>query len=482
MRSYKKKTTAILAVILALSFIMPVYAQATQVGDKQIAAKGAAVIDFDTGTLLFGHNEAVQRVPASMLKMIAVHVVFDAIRDGKVSMDSSIKVSAATAAFSRDMTYSNVPLTSGASYTVRKLLEVVIVRSACAATVALGEGIFGSEKAFVERMNAKASSLNIRGTFVDSWGGSPNNRISPLAFAWMMQALIRDYPEVLEISSMSAVQWGSGAPLPNTNHLLTRYEGANGLKTGYTDPAGYCLTGTARRGNRLIIAVVMGSTMASRFSDAETLLDYGFANADRILGIEEPDTGPDTDPDTDPDSDQNPDPDPNPNPNPTPKPPGTTNPSSANLILDGEEMPLSAYMIKGSHYFKLRDIAFLLSGTGSQFEVVWNAEDRTIRLTSGAEYTPEGNEMNLAEEGPRPYRPTPSELYLDEVLYEFESYIIDGYNYFRLRDMAAFIGFDVRWIGETRTVIITTREPAMTEGSDLAQFGGPAPGEYLPAA
>jgi len=471
MKHKARRTSAAITIIIVLSFLLPIYAQAVWVGDKEVLAKGAAVIDFETGKLLFGHNEAVQRVPASTLKMIAVHVVYDAIKDGKVTMDTGITISAATASFSRNMTYSNVPLDAGVSYSVRKLLEVVIVRSACAATVALGEGIFGSEKAFVERMNAKAISLNIRGYFVDCWGGSPNNRISPLAMAWMMEALIKDYPEVLEISSMSGVRWGdNNTLLPNTNFLLTRYEGANGLKTGFTDPAGYCLIGTARRGGRMLIVVVMGATLDSRYPDAMTLLDYGFANADRILselGIE-----PDPNPTPDPVPDPGPTPDPHPKPPvPDPNPAGRANPSKATLILNGQEMPISAYMISSSHYFKLRDIAFLLSGTGSQFEVLWNTEDRTIDLISGVPYTPEGNEMNLDAEGARPYRPTPSELYFNGVLHEFRSYIIDGYNYFRLRDMAGLIGFNVGWTESTRTVTITTRAQfagSMTPVPDVA--------------
>ena len=458
----RKRTTAVVAIIMAMTFLLPIYAQAAKVGDKDIAAKGAAVIDFDTGKLLYGYNEAVQRVPASMLKMMAVYVVYDAIKAGKVTMDTAIRVSSATAAFSRDMTYSNVPLTAGESYTVRKLLEVVIVRSACAATVALGEGIFGSESATVERMNNKRNSLNIRGYFVDSWGGSPENKVSPLALAWLMEALIKEHPGVLEISSMKEVRWGSGT-LANTNALLTRYEGANGLKTGYTDPAGNCIIATAKRGERMLIAVVMGSPSgSSRFSDAEVLLDYGFANADRILGTQVAEPEPEPSPEPVPE----PEPAPDPNPSPDPNPAGSgASPSKANLILNGEETPIAAYMINGLHYFKLRDIAFLLSKTVCRFAVAWNAEEKTIYLFSASEYTPEGNEMNLDAEGRRPYKPTPSELYLDGVLYEFESYIIDGYNYFKLRDMARLFGFGVDWIGATRTVIITTPEVDFNSGN-----------------
>jgi len=455
MKRVKRLAVAVVAAVMILTLLAPVYAGAAQVGDKEISSKGAAVIDLETGTVLFDYNGAVQRVPASMIKIIAAHVVYDAIRDGKVTMDSRIPIRQATAALSRNRSYSNVVLNENSTYSVRSLLEVVIVRSACAATVALGEGIFGSEKAFVDLMNAKARDYNIRATFVDCWGLSPNNRISPLAMAWMTRRLLLEYPEILEIASMKEVTWEGGDPLPNTNHLLARYEGATGLKTGYTDPAGHCFIGTASRGGRMLISVTMGSSLEGRFPDTEILLDYGFANADAILGVVTQEPEPDSEPDPEPDPD--PDTEPDTEPDPARPPSGMANPSAANLILNGESMPLSAYMINGSHYFKLRDIAFLLDGTGSRFEVLWNADDRTIDLIGGEAYTPEGNELVLPVTGARPYRPTQSIIYFNGVPHEFEAYIIDGYNYFRLRELDSLIGFSVRWIGATRTVIITTR-------------------------
>ena len=423
MRKIKKQAISVIAVIIALALVLPLYAGAAYVGDVEISSKGAAVIDFDTGLVIYGYNEAVQRVPASMLKMVAIHVVYDAIRDGKASLDTMIPISAGTSAFSRDRMYSNVPLTAGATYPVRDLIEAVIVRSACAATVALGEGIFGSEKAFVQRMNEKAWSLNIRASFVDSWGGSKDNRVSPLAFAWLMRALMTDYPEVLEISSKPSITFG-GASLANSNLRLGVYPGLDGLKTGFTEPAGYCFTGTAERNGRRIISVTMGSTIDKRYPDTDALLDYGFANVDRVVGEHYKDH--------------------------------RAVPSNANLILNGAQSPLSAYVINDYHYFKLRDVAFLLNGTQRQFEVMWLAADNSIALTSGMAYSAQGRELLLEEEGPRPYRPTPSKIYLDGVSYAFESYLIDGFNYFKLRDLAELIGFEVNWTGETRTVIINT--------------------------
>jgi hypothetical protein len=357
-----------------------------------------------------------------MVKMVAVHVVYDAISAGRVTFDTMLPIRPETSVFSRDRTWSNVPLEEDSTYSVRELLEVVIVRSACAATVALGEGIFGSERAFVERMNAKARSLNIRASFHDSWGGSPENRVSPLALAWLVRALLMDYPEVLEISSMPEVTFKE-VDLLNSNHLLTRYPDADGLKTGFTNPAGHCLIGTAQRDGRRLITVTMGNTVATRYPDTEALLDFGFANAERIIrGL---------------------------------RPVNIANPSNANLILDGESMPLTAFLINGSHYFKLRDIAYLLNETAKQFEVLWDAASRTASLLTGLPYTAVGGELSVAS-GARPFTLTSTRILFDGEERSFEVYMIDGNNYFRLRDLGTFLGFAVDWIGETRTVIINT--------------------------
>ena len=482
MKRFKRLVISILAAVLAMSFILPLYAGASRVGNVTLVSRGVAIIDFDTGILLFGHNEAVQRVPASMVKMVAAHVVYDAIRDGAATMDTRIQIRPATAALSRDLTYSNVPLESGSSYTVRALLEAVIIRSASAATVALGEGLFGSDRAMIERMNGKAREYNIRASFADSWGLSADNRISPLAMAWMTQRFIREHPEVLEITSRRSMTWG-GVTLGNTNHLLGRVDGATGFKTGFTRAAGNCLIGTAERGGRMLITVTMGSASAAgRFDDTEALLEFGFANADRILaGLlpdmpapdapDEPDVPDAPDVPDEPDEPDEPD---VPDVPDTPAVAGMANPSSATLILDGFEMPLTAYLIAGSHYFKLRDIAYLLNGTDSRFQVRWNSATRSISLVSGLPYTPDGSELELPVAGARPFRPTPSRLYVNGVAHDFEAYLIDGYNYFRLRDLGGILGFQVEWIGATRTVIINTTPPDTIEPPPPAEAEGGA--------
>ena len=412
---------------------MPLTAGAVPVGENEISSKGAVVLDFETNIVLFGYNEAVQRVPASMIKVIAIYIVFDAIKDGSTTYDTPIRISHAVSEFSRDRTWSNVPLNEGETYTVRQLLEVVMVRSACAATVALGEGILGSERALTEKMNAKARSMNIRATFLDCWGGSPDNRISPLALAWMVRALIQDYPEILNFSSLGEVTF-DGTALATSNFLLARYPGADGLKTGFTNPAGHCLIGTAKRDGRRLITVVMGAEQPGlRYDDTETLLDFGFANAGRIIAAQLS---------------------------------GNVSPSTANLFVNGEQRPLTAYNIRGSHYFKLRDIAYLLSGTSSRFEVQWDETRQTIGIISNEPYTPVGGELEIAANSARRYSQTASDIFVDGTQKGFDAYHIDGNNYFRLREIADLMGFDVDWVEATLTVIINTSGGAPTDNQE----------------
>jgi D-alanyl-D-alanine carboxypeptidase (penicillin-binding protein 5/6) len=254
----------------------------TLVGDYPITSDAAVVIDFLTGTVIYEFNADELRVPASMAKMAAVYVVFDAIRDGVVSFDTLIETTASTARFSRNRGFSNVPMPFRSHHSIRDLLYVVIARSASAATIALGEGIFGSERALVARMNNKVEELGIEALFFDSWGGSRNNRMSARGMAELTRSLINSYPEVLHFTSQTSVLFDD-VVYRNTNPLLVGYEGVDGFKTGFTNPAGWCFTGTAVQNGRRIITVTMGSEFGYRFPDTVILLDYGFYNYSAVI-------------------------------------------------------------------------------------------------------------------------------------------------------------------------------------------------------
>ena len=276
-RLYKQLLIAA-SVITFVSLVTILSAAAeTPVGEDVVTSEAAIVVDFDTGLIIYEYNTEEQRVPASMTKMVAVYVVLDAVRDGIVTLDTIIQISDSASDFSYDRGYTNVPLPRDSFYTVRELLDVIVVRSAGAATIALGEGVFGSEEATVARMNEKMMQLGIVASFSDCWGGSPDNRISAYGMAEMTRALINDHPEVLNITSQSSVTFDE-ISYGTTNMLIDDYDGVDGLKTGFTNPAGWCFTGTALQDGRRIISVTMGSVQGYRFSDSVVLLDHGFAN------------------------------------------------------------------------------------------------------------------------------------------------------------------------------------------------------------
>jgi len=410
--------------MMLAGFTAPLYTAAANLGGHELSSQGAIVIDCETGTELFSLNGNVQRVPASTIKVLAVLAVYEAIKAGKVNLETKARISAGVAAFSVDRTWSNVPLTEGSSHALSDLLDVVLVRSACAATVALGEAVFGSEKALITKMKEIAADLGVKASIHDCWGGSPNNMISPAGLAVITRELILEYPEVISITSKRTVTF-NGVSYGTSNLLLGSYTGLDGFKTGFTNPAGYCFIGTAKQNGRRLISVTMGSSLTSRYPDTRAMLDYGFLVADSLITVPEPEK--------------------------------MAQPSAANLIINGTEMPLPAYLIDDYHYFKLRDVAFLLNETEKQFGVSYDADTGTGILTSGFPYDIEGGELSGVEAS-RPYAPSNTVIIINEVLCEFEIYLIDDNNYFRLRDLAELFDFSAVWVGATSTVVIDTSE------------------------
>ena len=442
MKRLGSKAFVIVTIFVLLSMLLPLAAGAVQVGTRTISSQAAVVIDYETGLVIFEHNANTQRVPASLAKMVAVHVVYDAIRDGKVTLNTRVQYSNNVSDFSYNRIYSNVPMPRGSSYTVRELLDAIIVRSACAATIALGAAVFGSEAATVALMNAKAKQLGVSATFIDCWGGSPDNKISALGIAEMTRALIMEYPEVLAITAKRSIRF-DGVTYNATNPLLGEYTGLDGFKTGFTTPAGYCFIGTAKRTERRMIAVTLGSTQALRFTDIRILLDYGFANVDRVIAENQEPEEP-----KEPDEPEIP---------VIPEDPrDKVAPSNSNVVVDGVLVPVSAYNVGGSHYFKLRDLAMLLNWTNKRFEVWWNAEDRIVSMISRRAYTPVGGELVIAENIPVPYDKTTLEIHVDGVVMKFDSILINSNNHIKVRDIAQVLDFFIDWEGATRTITINT--------------------------
>ncbi|GAB2044924.1 hypothetical protein AGATL06_14210 [Agathobaculum sp. TL06] len=270
----KKLIASVLAVLVLFCGLAPGAAALSY------QAESVFVMDAQTGETLYEYNADVARVPASMTKVLTAYIIYQELEAGRLTLDTQVKVSHNAAVKSRDASYPTaVPLTEGATYSVDTLLHLIMIPSASASCIVMAEHISGSESAFVARMNQTAKDLGLNATYYNCHGAQPNY-ITARSQAKLTRRFINDYPDILRITSKSGFSF-NGAYYNNTNHLLNTmapYEGLDGFKTGTIAEAGYCVTTTAVRDGRRVIAVVMKSTSdAQRFADSRQLLDYGFA-------------------------------------------------------------------------------------------------------------------------------------------------------------------------------------------------------------
>lgn len=244
---------------------------------KSIGCKGCLLMEASTGKVLFAENENAALPIASVTKVMATLLIMEAIDGGRISLSDTVTVSERAAS----MGGSQVFLEPGEQMTVDDLLKSLIVVSANDATVALAEAVYGSEEAFIAEMNAKAEALGLENTHFVNTNGLPaeGHHSSALDVALTTRELLK-HETVLNYTNiwMDTIRGGAFG-LANTNKLIRFYQGANGMKTGFTSEAGYCLSGTAKRDGMQLIAVVLGAeTSADRFALAKQMLDFGFAN------------------------------------------------------------------------------------------------------------------------------------------------------------------------------------------------------------
>lgn len=280
----KTKLWLIFSIIFLSNFIIGnVSIQAASINGKQISSQGACVMDYETGEILYEYNGNVPRVPASMTKIMNMYCAYEALENGEITLDTIVPISQNVYEKSRNRLYQSVlPLNRNENYTVDEIMDVTVVHSASGASVALAELIGGgSEAAFVERMNKKVAEMGIDAYYYDSCGIA-ENEISPIAMATLARNIIKDYPDILERSSKTSVNF-HGNRYGTTDYMLLNsffYDGLDGLKTGSTAAAKYCFCGTAVRNGRRIISVTMASSSRNQsFIDSSILLDYGFAIA-----------------------------------------------------------------------------------------------------------------------------------------------------------------------------------------------------------
>ena len=263
-----KKIIALLGAVLVL---------ATSARAVEVAAPSALLMEKETGTVLFAKNEHAKLEPASVTKVMTILLTMEAIDAGQLHYDDVVTASAHACS----MGGSQIWLKENEQMTVSDMLKAVCVVSANDCAVALAETVAGSEEAFVERMNQRAAELGMADTHFCNATGLPaeGHVTSAYDIALMSRELIRNHPDIRQYTTIWMDSLRDGASeLVNTNKLIRFFDGATGLKTGSTDSALYCLSGTAERDGMELIAVIMkDATSAQRFEDAKTLLSYGFS-------------------------------------------------------------------------------------------------------------------------------------------------------------------------------------------------------------
>ena len=242
-----------------------------------LTSHAALLMEKTTGEILYAQNEHEARPPASVTKIMTVLLTMEAIDSGRIALDDMVTVSA----YAAGMGGSQVFLAEGEQMSVDDLLKAVCVSSGNDAAVALAEHVAGVTELFVEQMNNRARELGMKDThFVNCTGLTAEGHVtSAYDIALMSRELLLHHPEVRNYTTIWMDTLRSGTfGLSNTNKLIRFYDGATGLKTGFTQEAGYCISATAERDGMELIAVIMkGNTSDSRNADAKTLLNYGFS-------------------------------------------------------------------------------------------------------------------------------------------------------------------------------------------------------------
>ena len=269
-----KKLIGALLAALCLLALLPTTADAVEL---PLTSRAALLMEKTTGQILFAQNEHEALEPASVTKIMTLLLTMDAIDSGALSYDDVVTVSANAAG----MGGSQVFLAEGEKITVEDLLKSVCVSSGNDAAVALAEKVSGVTELFVEQMNNRAKGLGMDDThFVNCTGLTAKGHVtSAYDIALMSRELLTRHPDIRRFTTIWTDTIRGGAfGLANTNKLIRFYDGATGLKTGYTASAGYCISATAEREGMELIAVIMkGETADKRNTDAKALLNYGFS-------------------------------------------------------------------------------------------------------------------------------------------------------------------------------------------------------------
>lgn len=275
----KRIMPIVIAILLTLTFVIPSVSaeeQSTQLVDN---ARSAILIERDTGTVLYEKNSNEQLPPASMTKIMTMLLIMEALDKGKIDINEKIR----TSEYAASMGGSQIFLEPGEEMTTQEMLKGIAIGSGNDASVAMAERIAGSEPAFVEMMNKKAKELGLKNTKFQNTTGLPiKDHYSTAHDMAMMAKELLKYQDITKFTGTYEAYLRENTDnkfwLVNTNKLVRFYPGVDGLKTGFTNDAKYCLTATAQKDGMRVIAVVFGApTSKERNAQVTKLLDYAFA-------------------------------------------------------------------------------------------------------------------------------------------------------------------------------------------------------------
>ncbi len=286
MKYFRRTVSLFLFIVMCVSSV--VFANSQKEGDTKdldlgITSKSAILMAAHTGEILYNKNADERLSPASITKIMTLILSFDAVNNGQINMNDLVT----TSEYAKSMGGSQVFLETGETQSVETLIKCIVVASANDASVAMAAHLCGSEAEFVKKINERASGLGMENTHFEDCCGltdSDGHYTSAKDVALMSRELITKYPEITQYSAI----WMENIThvtdkghkefgLDNTNKLLKQYEYTTGLKTGSTSKAKYCVSATAIKADVELIAVIMAAPdYKIRFSEAKTLLEYGF--------------------------------------------------------------------------------------------------------------------------------------------------------------------------------------------------------------
>lgn len=253
----------------------------------KVEAKAAVLMDAESGEVLFAQNAHKKLPPASVTKVMTMLLILEGCDSGKISLSDTVTISERAASMGGSQMY----MEPGEQHTVEELLKGVAMVSANDGCVALAEHLAGSVEMFVEQMNKRAAELGMKDSHFVNTNGLPvaNHYTSAYDIAVMSRALIA-FPQTAQWFTKWQDTIKVGLPgkekefgLTNTNKLIKQYPGAIGIKTGFTQDAGYCLSGAAQRDGTRLIGVILGcKTSNIRFAEIKKMLDYGFSNFESV--------------------------------------------------------------------------------------------------------------------------------------------------------------------------------------------------------